>query len=239
MPRTDGRATDQLRPVVLERGANPYAEGSCLIRFGGTLVHCTASVEAGVPAVQEGHRRRLGDRRVCHAAARDHRAHPARAERTRRPEPGDPAPDRPLAPRGDGDHGLRRIHHPHRLRRAPGRRRHPHRELSPAACVALPTPAPGSPTRTGIPDRHSAALVAAVSVGIVEGEVLLDLAYAEDKDAGSRRQRRDAGARPVRRSAGHRRARHLLPRRAGPAAWTWPSAASPSCSRSSAKALGW
>ena len=54
MPRLDGRANDQLRPLVLERRANPYAEGSCLIRMGGTLVHCTASVEAGVPGFKKG-----------------------------------------------------------------------------------------------------------------------------------------------------------------------------------------
>ena len=54
MPRPDGRASDQLRPVVLERRANPYAEGSCLIRMGGTLVHCTASVEPGVPGFKKG-----------------------------------------------------------------------------------------------------------------------------------------------------------------------------------------
>ncbi len=29
MPRPDGRARDVLRPIALERGANPYAEGSC------------------------------------------------------------------------------------------------------------------------------------------------------------------------------------------------------------------
>jgi len=47
--RPDGRAADALRPITLERGANPYAEGSCLIRMGGTLVLCTASVQEGVP----------------------------------------------------------------------------------------------------------------------------------------------------------------------------------------------
>ena len=54
MPRPDGREFNQLRPLVLERKANPYAEGSCLIRMGGTLVHCTASVETGVPAFKKG-----------------------------------------------------------------------------------------------------------------------------------------------------------------------------------------
>ena len=54
MPRPDGRTNQQLRPLVLERRANPYAEGSCLIRMGGTLVHCTASVETGVPPFKKG-----------------------------------------------------------------------------------------------------------------------------------------------------------------------------------------
>jgi ribonuclease PH len=54
VPRPDGRTNQQLRPLVLERSANPYAEGSCLIRMGGTLVHCTASVEAGVPGFKKG-----------------------------------------------------------------------------------------------------------------------------------------------------------------------------------------
>ena len=54
MPRPDGRTNRQLRPLALERRANPYAEGSCLIRMGGTLVHCTASVEQGVPPFKKG-----------------------------------------------------------------------------------------------------------------------------------------------------------------------------------------
>ena len=68
MPRPDGRIASQLRPLVLERSANPYAEGSCLIRMGGTLVHCTASVEPGVPGFKKGKRRGLGDGGVRHAA---------------------------------------------------------------------------------------------------------------------------------------------------------------------------
>src|SRR3954469_14514624 len=54
MPRPDGRTNDQLRPLTLERGASPYAEGSCLVRCGGTLVMCTASVEKGVPGWRKG-----------------------------------------------------------------------------------------------------------------------------------------------------------------------------------------
>ena len=49
-----GRAATALRPVSLDRGAAPYAEGSCLIAFGSTRVLCTASVEAGVPGWKKG-----------------------------------------------------------------------------------------------------------------------------------------------------------------------------------------
>ncbi len=40
----------ELRPLSLERGTNLYAEGSCLIRMGDTVVLCTASVTQSVPA---------------------------------------------------------------------------------------------------------------------------------------------------------------------------------------------
>ncbi len=47
--RADGRAADQLRPVTIERGWSAQAEGSALISFGGTKVLCTASFTNGVP----------------------------------------------------------------------------------------------------------------------------------------------------------------------------------------------
>jgi ribonuclease PH len=53
-PRPSGRALLALRPVTLERGTAPYAEGSCLIAFGNTRVLCTASVEDGVPGWKKG-----------------------------------------------------------------------------------------------------------------------------------------------------------------------------------------
>ena len=52
-PRSD-RAALALRPVLLERHAAPYAEGSCLVSFGRTRVLCTASVERGVPGWKKG-----------------------------------------------------------------------------------------------------------------------------------------------------------------------------------------
>lgn len=47
--RADGRTPDQLRPVTIERGWSDHAEGSALISFGGTKVLCTASFTSGVP----------------------------------------------------------------------------------------------------------------------------------------------------------------------------------------------
>ena len=49
-----GRANSDLRVVTLERGVAPYAEGSCLASFGATKVLCTASVEDGVPGWRRG-----------------------------------------------------------------------------------------------------------------------------------------------------------------------------------------
>ena len=47
--RADGRSTDQLREITIERGWSSHAEGSALISFGGTKVLCTASFTNGVP----------------------------------------------------------------------------------------------------------------------------------------------------------------------------------------------
>jgi ribonuclease PH len=47
--RTNGRGDRELRNIVLEVGVSKHAEGSCLARFGDTHVLCTASVEDKVP----------------------------------------------------------------------------------------------------------------------------------------------------------------------------------------------
>ncbi len=47
--RPSGRAADALRPIRLEPDVSKYAEGSCLARFGDTHVLCTASIEDRVP----------------------------------------------------------------------------------------------------------------------------------------------------------------------------------------------
>jgi len=57
MPRADGRSYNELRPVSMATGYNKYAEGSCLIELGDTVVICTASVLAEVPRFMMGGRR--------------------------------------------------------------------------------------------------------------------------------------------------------------------------------------
>ena len=47
--RADGRAVNQLREITIERGWSEQAEGSALISFGKTKVLCTASFTSGVP----------------------------------------------------------------------------------------------------------------------------------------------------------------------------------------------
>jgi ribonuclease PH len=49
MPPPSGRAAEALRDIRLETGVARHAEGSCLIRVGQTEVLCAASVEGRVP----------------------------------------------------------------------------------------------------------------------------------------------------------------------------------------------
>ena len=47
--RANRRNLDQLREISIERGVNKHAEGSVLVSFGDTRIICTASIESGVP----------------------------------------------------------------------------------------------------------------------------------------------------------------------------------------------
>jgi ribonuclease PH len=54
MQRPSGRRPDQLRPVKITRNFTRHAEGSVLVEFGDTRVICTASVDKGVPRFLRG-----------------------------------------------------------------------------------------------------------------------------------------------------------------------------------------
>ena len=47
------RKENEMRPVTIERGFMPYAEGSALVTCGNTKVICTATVEEGIPKFME------------------------------------------------------------------------------------------------------------------------------------------------------------------------------------------
>jgi ribonuclease PH len=52
--RQDGRLPESLRPISFARNFTRYAEGSVLVSFGETRVLCNATVEEGVPSFMRG-----------------------------------------------------------------------------------------------------------------------------------------------------------------------------------------
>jgi ribonuclease PH len=54
MTRIDGRATNALRPIKITRGAAEQAEGSALVEMGKTRVLCTATIEDRIPPFLKG-----------------------------------------------------------------------------------------------------------------------------------------------------------------------------------------
>ena len=175
---------------------------------------------------RQGHR--LGHRRVLDAAAGDGRADRARGRQgqARRADARDPAADRPVAARRGRPDPARRADDHDRLRRAPGRRRHAdgvdHRRLRRAGRGA----ASRRPRA-----RTSSGKVAAVSVGIVDGEPLLDLDYWRGLAGRGRLQRRRHRRGHVRRGPGHGRGQAVRPGGDGRAARPRVGRARSSCSR--------
>jgi ribonuclease PH len=180
--RPDGRLNDQLRPLALERRANPYAEGSCLIRMGGTLVHCTASVEPGVPPFKKG----TGEGWVTAEYAMLPRATLERTSRERNGPGGRTQEIQRLIGRSlraamaTMTFGEFTIRIDCDVLQADGGTR---TAAITGGCVALADACTWLAQRTGQTSPFG-RLVSAVSVGVIGDEIRLDLAYAEDKDAG-------------------------------------------------------
>ncbi len=181
MPRPDDRASNELRPTVLERQANPFAEGSCLIRTGGTLVHCTASVETGVPPFRKG----SGTGWVTAEYAMLPRATNTRSSRERNGPGGRTQEIQRLIGRslraamGTFAFGEYTIKIDCDVLVADGGTRC---ASITGACVALHDACAWLAEQTGQPSPFG-RFVAAVSVGKIDGEQRLDLAYLEDRDA--------------------------------------------------------
>jgi len=179
--RPDGRAPAALRPVSFERHASPYAEGSCLVRFGQTTVMCTASVLETVPPWRRG-------RGVGWLTAEYAMLPRATLERTARERNGPGGRTQEIqrligrSLRGalaSFEFGERTIQIDCDVLQADGGTR---TAAISGAAVAL------HDACAWIADRHGvrnpfARLVAAVSVGVVDATPVLDLCYAEDRDA--------------------------------------------------------
>ena len=178
-----GRAIDSMRAVTIERSAVRYAEGSCLIAFGGTRVLCAASVEDGVP----GWRRGSGEGWLTAEYAMLPRATRTRTSRERQQVGGRTQEIQRLIGRSvramldDFRFGEFTVKIDCDVLEADGGTR---TAAITGACVAVHDAfdwlvstgrAPVSPVRRR---------VAAVSVGVVDGEPRLDLDYEEDVRAG-------------------------------------------------------
>ena len=167
--------------MELERGANPYAEGSCLVRMGGTLVICTASVTDGVP----GWRRGSGLGWLTAEYAMLPRATTERSQRERRGLGGRTAEIQRLIGRSlrtalkGFAFGERTITVDCDVLQADGGTR---TAAITGGAVALADACTWIDLQTEAANPFG-ALVAAVSVGVANGTPCVDLSYVEDKTA--------------------------------------------------------
>ena len=182
--RPSGRAPDQLREVRLEPGASAYAEGSCLAVFGNTRVLCAATVQERVPpflrntgrgwvTAEYGMLPRSTHTRTDREAARGRQS--GRTQEIQR------LIGRSLraVTRLDGL-GERQIVIDCDVLQADGGTR---TAAITGGYVALHAALAGLVGQSLLPSLPLIEPVAAISVGIVEGEARLDLDYAEDSTA--------------------------------------------------------
>jgi ribonuclease PH len=168
-----------LRAVSLERGAARYAEGSCLAVFGETRVLCAVSVEDGVPAWKKGR----GEGWLTAEYAMLPRATHTRSPRERDKVQGRTQEIQRLIGRSvramldDFAFGEYTLKVDCDVMQADGGTR---TAAITGACVAV-VDAFGWMVRTGrLATSPVRRRVAAVSVGVVDGDPRVDLAYAED-----------------------------------------------------------
>jgi ribonuclease PH len=177
--RADGRTPTQLRPVSFQLGVQKWAEGSCLVRFGDTQVVCAATIADRVPP----HLRGKGTGWVTAEYSMLPRA---TAERTDR--------ESVKGRLGGRTHEIQRLIG-RSLRDAVDLSRLGERTISIDCDVLVADGGTRTASITGGyvalaaamitygMDRHLVGKVAAISVGIVDGQTLLDLDYSEDSHA--------------------------------------------------------
>lgn len=182
MPRFDGRQRNQIRAVRLERNYLPHAEGSCLITVGNTRVICAATVEERVPPFLKG----TGTGWVTAEYAMMPRATSERTPRETKGPGGRTMEIQRMVGRSlraivDLDAlGERTITLDCDVISADGGTR---TASVTGACVALVDALRWMSDQSLLKRPALQGLVAAVSVGIVDGEEVLDLCYEEDRQA--------------------------------------------------------
>ena len=180
--RTGGRRADQLRSVMIETDVAPYAEGSCIISTGAPRVLCTASVSTDVPPWREA----SGSGWVTAEYAMLPRATHTRTRRERSGAKGRPQEIQRLIGRSLRSVtdmktlGLHTVTVDCDVLHADGGTR---TASITGACVAVSLAfeylvSEGLVVRNPMRER-----VAAISVGLVNGEARLDLDYEEDSSA--------------------------------------------------------
>ena len=180
MPRPDGRASDQLRPITVTRDFLLHPEGSVLVEFGATKVICTASVEDKVPPFLKGQ----GQGWVTAEYAMLPRSTNTRTQRENRGPSGRSQEIQRLVGRAlravidRGKFGERTVWVDCDVIQADGGTRTAAITGGFIAVADAISRIPGLQTAAAIRD-----CVAAISVGVVQGQALLDLNYAEDSTA--------------------------------------------------------
>lgn len=184
MTRNDGREARELRPIAITRSFIKHAEGSVLIEFGDTRVICTASVEESVPPFLRG----KGTGWVTAEYSMLPRATHTRSAReaSKGKQSGRTLEIQRLIGRSLravvdlARLGERSIHIDCDVIQADGGTR---TASITGAYVALVDALNTLRNRGLLAELPIREAVAAVSVGIVEGEALLDLNYPEDSSA--------------------------------------------------------
>lgn len=182
--RPDGRANDEMRPVSITRGFTDNPAGSVLVCFGNTRVMCTASVEQSVPRFKRdsGEGWLTAEYAMLPAATHDRMSREAvRGKVKGRTQEISRLVGRALRAAVDlGELGENTIHIDCDVLQADGGTR---TAAITGAYVALADALTYLHAAGAVPGAPLKPPVAAVSVGIIDGEVRLDLPYAEDSRA--------------------------------------------------------
>ncbi|AWB82550.1 ribonuclease PH [Corynebacterium yudongzhengii] len=182
--RYDGRATDEMRPVRITRGFTSNPAGSVLVEFGNTRVMCTASIELGVPRFKKDSGEGWLTAEYAMLPAATHERMPRESMRGKvkgRTHEISRLVGRSLRAAVDlSELGENTINIDCDVLQADGGTR---TASITGAYVALADAITELKARDVVPGNPLRAPVAAVSVGLIDGHVLLDLPYEEDSRA--------------------------------------------------------